>query len=240
MHSCRINVFNEIIVARIASLNTYSATILCTEFGKSGTLDVTIVRYCNHYRVIGIHIFNREIAFIRLDISLTLVAKLVANFFEFANDYTLAFFRVGKNQVQFCNQFLKLVILFTEFILLQISELTQTHLHNGICLLVVKPESFAQALLCLVDICAGLYDANHLVDIIRCDNQSLNNMCTRLSLTQLETCATNHHIVTEFQEIINYFLQIQRFWTPIHQCNVVDTKRSLQLGHLEQLVQNNA
>ena len=194
----------------------------------------------DYYRVVGIHIFHREVAGIGYNVGATFVTKFCLNLFEFFNDYALTFFGIGENKIQFFDKLHQFFIFGTKFVLLKIGELTQTHLNDSIGLIVIEAEADAEFLLCFVDVSACLDDVYYFVDVIACHYQTLHDMSTSLSLIELEAGAANYHIVAEVKEVIKYFLQVESLWTSVYKSNVIHAERRLEFGHLKQLVEHHS
>ena len=65
-------------------------------------------------------------------------------------------------------------------------------------------------------------------------------MSTSLCLVELEAGAANYHVVTEIEEVIKYFLQVESLWASVYKSNVIHAERRLQFGHLKQLVEHHS
>ena len=118
--------------------------------------------------------------------------------------------------------------------------MAQTHFHDGACLYFRKLETFHQVGYSLVRSLGSADDADYLVDVVRCDNQTFQDVGALFRLTQVIACAADNHFVAMFNEQVNQVFQIQQFRTSVNQCDVIHAKRSLQRCHLKQLVQHHA
>ena len=61
----------------------------------------------------------------------------------------------------------------------------------------------------------------HLVNIVDRNDQTLENVSTLLSLTQVKLGATNSNIVTMLNKVLHTFLERQQARTSFYQCNVI-------------------
>ena len=125
-----------------------------------------------------------------------------------------------------------------QLVLLQASQLAQAHIHYGSRLYLIQLEALHQALHRILRSLRGTDNANHLVDIVACNDETFDNMGTLLCLAQIKLCAADYHIVTVLNEVLDAVLQSKQTRTPVNQRYIVNAERALQVSELEQLVEH--
>ena len=86
MHRGCVDVLDKVLVASLRTSRAHAAAVLCTEFGKGGTLDISQVRDSDNHIVVGLEVFFVELAGGILDLSAACVAIFLADFAELALD----------------------------------------------------------------------------------------------------------------------------------------------------------
>ena len=228
---------DKVFIACFAALCTHSTTSLCAIFNERRTLNITEVRNSDNHWVVGVEVLCVHFLSRILDFGLTLVAKLFTHLNQFIFNHLAASDRIVENVFQECDTLAQFFQLVAELVLLKIGELTQTHFHDSASLSIIEFEAFRQALTRLVGVLTAADDVNHLIDMVRCDNQALQNVSTVECLLQLESCATNHHFVTVIEEVLQNLLQVHGLWSAIHQTHIINTERRLQFCHLIELIE---
>ena len=61
----------------------------------------------------------------------------------------------------------------------------------------------------------------YLIDIVDCDDQALEDVCTLLSLAQIVLGAADGYVVTVLNEVLNTLLERKQTWTALYQSNIV-------------------
>ena len=123
-----------------------------------------------------------------------------------------------------------------QLLLLQTGELCQAHIDDGLCLHLIQLEALHQVLLCLLRCLAGTNDVYHFVNIIRGDNQALQDVSAFLGLAQVILGAADNYVVAMLHEIRDAVAQCEQFGATLYQSNAVHGERSLERRHLEQFV----
>ena len=121
---------------------------------------------------------------------------------------------------------------------LQTCQRTQPHVHDGLCLPVIQPKPLGQAVLCLLHGLAAADDADHLIDVIQGNEQTLQQVISLLRLVQVVLRPSGDHFLLMLQVVGQHFLQVQDFGLVADERNHVDTKGVLHLRVLEELVQD--
>ncbi len=102
----------------------------------------------------------------------------------------------------------------------------------------IDVEPLLQVALCIGRRAGSPDDMHHLVDIVAGDDESFEDMGSLLGLAQVEFRAADGHVVTVLDEIAHTLLQREQTRTAFDQSDAVDRERTLQGGHLEELVED--
>ena len=229
---------DEVAVACGTAFHADASPALGTELGQRGALDVAQMRNGDDHLVVGIEVLGVEFLSAGHDLGAALVAVLVLHLYEFVLHHLAAEAVVGEDLVVVFDFLLQVVKLAVELLLLQTGELGQTHVHDGLRLHLVQSETLLQVFLSLLGRLAALDDLHHLLDVVRSDDQTLQDVSALLGLAQVVFRTADDHLVAVADEIGNAVAQRQQLGTPLHQRNGVDGKRRLQRGHLEELVEH--
>ena len=85
---------DEVGIACIAALCTYTTTVLSAEFAERSALDISEVRDSDDHFVIGIEILSVEVAGCVVDVSAAFVTVFVSDFFKFLSDNCATYLRI--------------------------------------------------------------------------------------------------------------------------------------------------
>ena len=240
MHSCRIDMLDEILIASLATLRSYSPTMLCTELRQRSTLDISQMRNCNHHFIVGVEVFRIELFGSIYDFRTTLVTVFLLHFNKLILDNLLAELLIRQNFFEISNLLHQLFVFGMQLILQKSSKLTKTHFYDGTSLNFRQLEAIHQISNCLIRSLCRTYDTDNFINIIGSNDQSFQDMSTLLCLTQIILCTTNNYLVTMFNKQTNQVFQVQQLRSSMYQSNIVHPERSLQSRHLEQLIQYDA
>ena len=167
----------------------------------------------------------------------TLVAVLLLHLEQVVLHHLLTALRVVEDLLQVGNEFHQVIVLLMELIDTQASQLCQAHIDDGLRLELIEIEAGLQIALGIGRGLTVSDDVYHLVDIVDGDDQALEDVGTLLSLAQVVLGAADGDIVTVLYEVLDALLEREQTGTTLHQRNIVDRERTLQGGHLEQLVE---
>ena len=78
----------------------------------------------------------------------------------------------------------------------------------------------------------------HLVDVVRSDDQTFQNVRALAGFPQVKLGAAYHHVVAVLDEAGNAVLEREQFRPAVYQCDAVDGEGGLEGRHLEELVQH--
>ena len=85
----------------------------------------------------------------------------------------------------------------------------------------------------------GTDNTYNFVDIIYCNNQSLQDMGTTFSLFQFPACTACDNIHAVVNEMLNQVTQIQQQRSAVNKSHIIDTERIFKLSKFIQLIENN-
>ena len=131
MHVGRIDVLNEILLARVASLGSYPAPALQPELVQIGPFDVPQVRDGDHHVFIGVKVFRIEIPGGILDDRPAGIVEPRLDLEHLVLDQLHLQRLTAQQFVQAPDQFHQLVVLGLQTGTFQTGKLAQTHFHNG-------------------------------------------------------------------------------------------------------------
>ena len=229
---------DEVAVACGTGFHADASPALCAEIDQRGALDVAQVRYGDDHLVVGIEVFCVKLLGAGHNLRAALVAVLILHLYELIFHHLATEIVIGEYLVEVFDFLLQVVILSMKFLLLQACELSQSHIHDSLRLHFIQSEALLQVLLSVLGRLALLDDLHHLVNIVRGDDQTLQDMSPLFCLAQIVFRASDNHVVAVTDEIGDAVAQCQQFGATLHQCNGVDGKRSLQRSHLKEFVEH--
>ena len=94
------------------------------------------------------------------------VAEALAHVDEFFLDELAAHVVVAEDELEVGYEFLDLAVVVLELVLLELREVAQTHVHDGLCLLVAEGEALHEGGFGLFGVGRGADDADYLVDVL--------------------------------------------------------------------------
>src|SRR5574344_476841 len=141
-----------------------------------------------------------------------------------------------KQIAEMLNKRFKFGKLFLEIFNFQVCQAFKLHVHNGLCLNVVKLEPLYKPVLRVFRITASADDSYHFVDIVDCNNEGFQNVCARKSLVQLELCPARDHFVTVLNKVLDKLLKCQYFRAALDKREIYDSEVRLQCCLCKQLI----
>ena len=238
VHRGGIYVFNEVFITNRASFRPHSTASLRPEICQRRTFNVTQMTNGYDHFIIGIEIFGIKLLLREFDFTTTLIAIFFLHFNELIFHYFLAKFVITQNLLVISDLALQFFKFLMKFVLLDIGELCQSHIHNGLCLNIIKLKTRHQILDSSLRRLRTADDAYHLINIIAGNDKPFKNMSTFLSFAQIITCTAYHDIVTMLYKMTYAVLKRQRFRTAMHQSNAIDREARLKRCHFKQFVEN--
>ena len=104
----------------------------------------------------------------------------------------------------------------------QASQLTQTHVDDGLRLELVQVEALFQVALGVAGGLAVSNNVYHLVNVVDGDDQTLQDMGTLAGLAQVVLGAADGDIMAVLDEVLDALLEREQTGTALDQGNVVD------------------
>ena len=136
------HIFNIVFFDGLHSLNALAATMLCLEIIYSHTLNIAKVSNGNYGIFIRNQVFISEIVHVNADGSSSVIAVLVTNHTDFLLDNAKKYLFIRKNQLIFINLLHEFCILLLQTLSFQTGKSTETHIHDSLCLNIIKTEVF--------------------------------------------------------------------------------------------------
>ena len=90
----------------------------------------------------------------------------------------------------------------------------------------------------LVGVRRSADECDDFVEVVECDLETFEDVGTRLCLGEVVDRATDHHFLTEGQEVIHALLDRQCFRATVYKGEQVHAEGRLKRRHLEQLVED--
>ena len=186
-----------------------------------------------------------EVATEVVDLGLALVAKLLLDLGHLISNHLHTENVVGKDRLEISNEVHHIIILLVQILNAETCELAQSHIDDSLRLDLVDVETSLQVALCIGWGAACTDDANHLVDIVAGNDESLKDVSAFLCLIEVKLGAANHHLMTVSHEVCDEVLKVEQLWHAKclwmswdwHESDIVYAEIRLQLGHLEELVE---
>ena len=240
MHRRYIDMLDEVLIARCATLHTDTATVLCAILGQRGTLDITHMRNGDNHIIISIEILGIELLSREDDLRTALVAILLLHLLQLVLDDLHLHTLVSQHCIVVVDTLLQLIALSSQLAVLQTGQSTQAHLHNCRSLQLRQTELLHQRLTTRLGILRCADRVDHFVDIVLSDQQTLHNVQTLRRLLQIELSAAYHNLMAVVDELSNQILQVEQHRATINQRDVVHRKRGLQLSILIERIEHHA
>ena len=232
------DVLHEVFAAHGTALGSHAATALRAVLGEGGTLNITLVADGDDHLLVGDGVLDAEVGGIVFDGRAAIVAILLAQFLQFLFDDLHQHIVVAEYFLAALNEAHFLIVLVLQLLVLQAGKLGQTHVDDGAGLQVAELVALHQALAGLVGRLAGADECYYLVDDVDGAQQSGQDVGTLLGLGHLKARAAGHHLLAVLHKVLYQLLEVQQLRTAVHQRNIVHCEARLQLGELEQLVED--
>ena len=193
---------------------------------------------CYHNLIVGKEVFGIKLLVAQANLGTALVAVLFFHLLQFVLNYLIAEFVVGKDLLVVSNASLQFLILLVEFVLLNVGELGEAHVHDCLSLEVVEREAFLERVAGSLRVLGGADNMDHLVDVVTRDDESFEDMRALLGLAEVEDGAAGHHVAAVLHESGDAVLERQRAGTAVHETDAVHGERGLQLRHLQKFIEH--
>ncbi len=130
MHVRDVDVVDEVLIPRRASLHSNSAARLGAVLCQRSSLDVAQMRNRDDHVLIGVEVLRVELTCGRTDFCPSRISILVLEFDSLCLDDLHLLLDAAENLVAAGNELLKLIIFSLKFLPLQSGQLTEPHLDN--------------------------------------------------------------------------------------------------------------
>ena len=167
-----------------------------------------------------------------------LVGKFVADVAHFLLDDPHEQRLVAEQALQVGDGLFQLLIFLHQALPLQTGQAGQTHVQNGLCLLVAEGEVLHQARPGRVGIRALLDDLNNLVNVIQRLQQALQNVGPGQRLVQVVLGAAGDDFLLVADVVIDHLPQVQYLGLTVHQRQHVGAEGLLHGGVLVEVIED--
>ena len=224
MHRSRIDVFDKIFITSITTLSSHSASVLCTEFGKRCTLDISEMRYGYNHFIVGIEILGIEF-FRRINnLGFAFISVFIPDFDKLVFDNLHTNSLIGQYLMEIIDLIHKIFIFFMQLVLHKAGELTQTHIDNGRSLYFGKRETFHQTGPGLFGTFRRTYDLYDFIDVIASNNETFENMGAFFGFSQIILGTPYDNLVAVIDKCLNKQFEIECNGTTFQQRDIIYTE----------------
>ena len=157
---------------------------------------------------------------------------------QFVLNHLIAKFVVGKDLLVVSDATLQFFIFFVEFVLLDIGELGEAHVHDCLCLEIIQFKACLECFAGGLRVLGGADNMHHLVDVVAGNDKTFEDMGAFLGLAEVEDGATGHHVAAVLHESGDAVLERQRAGTAVYETDAVHGERGLQLRHLQEFIEH--
>ena len=231
---------HNIVAAQLSASNTLTAAMLAAVLVAAGTFDVSAAgnRYDDFF--LRNKVFHRHIAVeTAQNLGTAIIAIAIHNLAQFlGNNLALAIFR-GNNRVIFRNEALQFVVAILNLLTFQSRQTTKLHIQNCLSLRFINIQEVHQGRTSFIG-CGGAADkCNNLIQSVQSLEQTAQNMCFFLSLTQTVPSTTYNHVHLVVYPVANEGIKRESARNAIHNRQHIGREVLLQLGVLIQVVEYN-
>ena len=114
----------------------------------------------------------------------------------------------------------------------------QCHLCYMVSLNICKTKAAAEPFLSLGNVLRGFHYLDYLVDIIKCDNKSLQYMLTLFCLFKVKPCSSLDNIYLKVDILLKHFFQSKYLRNAVYKCQHDNADSILKLSIAEQLIEH--
>ena len=231
-------VLGEVVELGGRTARSYPTPALRPVLGQAGALDITLARDGDDHRLVGNHVDFVELATNVIDFRAPAVAVAVLDFLQLIADNLLLHLRRSQYLIEVVNLPHQLLELGHDFVALQAREALQAHIQNGAGLYLAQSVLFDELRAGGIAVAGASDKGNNLVQVVEGDEQTLQDVGSFLGLGQLVAGTTHDNVGPVLDEILNQLLEVERHRPALHQADIIDAERALQLGFLIQVVED--
>ena len=227
-----------IIFQRLHSPDALSSPVLALEGILRHPFDISQLRHGDHNILTRNQILCGKVEIIAVDHCPAVITVFIGNLQKFRADHSEKKVFISKYRLQLFDSLDQLRILFLQLFSFQTGQSTQTHIYDCLRLCIRKTKAFHQSFFRQLCSTASPDDFDHFIDIIKSDQQSLQDMSSFLRLVQIIPGPSGHDLFLMLQIILQHLEKVHHLRLVAVQCKHIHTESILQLGMLEQTVQN--
>ena len=204
--------FNIVILNGLHTLDSSAATVLAAEVINRHTFNITKLGHCDHGILSRDQILCGNIVYIVSDGCLSVIAVFLCNGKDLLTDHAEKKLTVSKDCLELADFLHKLCILSFQFLSFQTCQCTETHIHDCLSLNICQLKTLDELLLGDLYVTGATDDADHFIDIIKCFQETFQNVGSLLGFIQIILCSSANNILLMFQIILQHLFQVQNFW----------------------------
>ena len=229
---------HEVLVPGGHAADALAAPVLRPVGALGQTLHIAEVGHGDHH-VVGLdQVFNVDLAFQMGQLGAALVGEFVADVAHFLLDDAHEQGLVVQQALQIGDGLFQLLIFLQQPLPFQTGQAGQTHVQNGLRLLVAEGEGLHQARPGRVGIRALLDDLDDFVDVIQRLQQALQNVGPGQRLVQVVLGAAGHDFLLMADVVIDHLPQVQHLGLAVHQRQHVGAEGLLHGGVLVEVIED--
>ena len=232
------NLLGVVLLAQALAGYALAAAVLRVIGGFGQALDIAKVRQRNHHIVAGDQILHVDLTLDGADLGAAVIAELIANLSQLILNNGQQQVLVRQDGVEVSDGLFQLLILGQQLIQFQIGQAGQTHIQNGLRLLVGKLKAGNQLGLGGGHILAVADDVHNLVDAVHSLEQAFQNVCARQALVQVVLGAAGDNVLLVLDIPVQHIAQGKDLGLTMHQRQHDHAEGILQLGVLVQVVEH--
>jgi len=204
----RKDVLNEVLFLGIHSHHAFAAAALLTIGVDRHALDVTGIGKGDHARLIRNEVLNVNFALIDFELRTARFAVFGFDFGQIVFDNAVELFLVLEQIGQVGDQFLQLVVFGLNFFAFEAGQLVEAHIEDGFDLQLAEMETYNQFFLCFFARLGCADDLHHFIQVIKGDQQSFEDMGSRVRLIEIELRAAGDYLEAVFDEALEKFFEV--------------------------------
>ena len=238
MRICNEQLARNVFFAAAHAGNAASAAALCAVRVERLALYVAEVRQCQDAVFLRDEVFHVHFAGNGGDLRAALVAEALFHLHGFILDDTVAA-RFACDDVEEIGDFeAQCGKLFLELCSLKAGQLAEAHLHDGLCLHIVKAEALHEGDFAFRDRLGISQDGDDFIDEVERDHEAFQNVGALLRLFKVELRAAQHNFTLELDVFLQNIAQGEQLRLAVYNGQHDDTERDLHLRERIQVVQN--
>ena len=238
MICCHHDIGNTVVLDGLHALDSLSSPVLISEILDRHALYVAHLGRGDDCRLIRDHILDGDFGLIKFEFCSSLVSVFIGNLEKLLPDHAEKKILVCKNCLQSVDRLQETLIFRFDLSSFQTGQSTQTHVNDCLGLCVGEFKAFHELSLGCLDIFGTADNCDDLVDIVKRDQQTFQNMSPLLRFVEIILCPSGDDFLLMHQVVHQNIPDVHHLRFAVHQRKVDDTERILQLRMLIELVEN--